>query len=171
MTSSKRSERDESFTTFMREAQPSLLRAAYFLTGGSADLARELVQDALVRTYMAWPRIQRETAMAYTRRILVNARVDHARRLLREVPTAALSESVVDQDASHLERDRLVALLAQLPEQQRKVVVLRYCLDLSERQTADLLNLSIGGVKSAASRGLAALRSIADLSEGKIHER
>ena len=53
----------------------------------------------------------------------------------------------------------MVRLLATLPEQQRKVVVLRYYADLSEQAAADALNISVGSVKSAASRGLATLRT------------
>jgi RNA polymerase sigma factor (sigma-70 family) len=53
----------------------------------------------------------------------------------------------------------VVRLLATLPEQQRRVVVLRYYTDLSEQDTADALNISVGSVKSAASRGLASLRA------------
>lgn len=169
MRGSIQRERDASFTAFMRDAQPPLLRTAYFLCG-DPDLARELVQDALVRTYLAWPKVRQETALAYARRILVNGRADHGRRLRREVPSPVLREVLVDPDTSHVEREQLVELLAQLPEQQRKVIVLRYCADLSERQTADLVGLSVGGVKSAASRGLAALRQLAISSEGIVHE-
>ncbi|WP_374967823.1 SigE family RNA polymerase sigma factor [Terrabacter sp. BE26] len=169
MRESIQKERDASFTSFMRGAQPSLLRTAYFLCG-DPDLARELVQDALVRTYLAWPKVRQETALAYARRILVNGRADHGRRVRREVPSPVLREVLVEADTSHVEREQLVGLLAQLPEQQRKVIVLRYCADLSERQTADLVGLSVGGVKSAASRGLAALRQLAISSEGRVHE-
>ncbi|MER7070571.1 SigE family RNA polymerase sigma factor [Terrabacter sp. NPDC000476] len=169
MRGSVQRERDASFTAFMSGAQPSLLRTAYFLCG-DADLARELVQDAFVRTYLAWPKVRQETALAYARRILVNGRADHGRRVRREVPSPVLREVRVEADTSHVEREHLVELLAQLPEQQRKVVVLRYCADLSERQTADLVGLSVGGVKSAASRGLAALRQLAISSEGRVHE-
>jgi DNA-directed RNA polymerase specialized sigma24 family protein len=52
-----------------------------------------------------------------------------------------------------------VRLLRRLPEQQRKVVVLRYYADQSEAATADLLGITVGAVKSAASRGLASLRA------------
>lgn len=169
MRASGQEERDALFVAFMRDAQPSLLRTAYFLSG-DPDLARELVQDALVRTYLAWPRVRPETALAYARRIVVNGRADHARRVRREVASPGLREVVVDADSSHLEREQLVTLLARLPEQQRKVIVLRYCADLSERETADLVGLSVGGVKSAASRGLAALRLLATSSEGKVRE-
>ncbi|GAA1886744.1 sigma-70 family RNA polymerase sigma factor [Lapillicoccus jejuensis] len=56
------------------------------------------------------------------------------------------------------DRDEIVRLLATLPEQQRKVVVLRYYADLSEQQVADALGVSVGTVKSTASRALATLR-------------
>ena len=63
------------------------------------------------------------------------------------------------------ETQLVVRLLAQLPDQQRRVVVLRYYSDLSEQAVADLLNISVGSVKSAASRGLATLRSQLATSE------
>jgi RNA polymerase sigma factor (sigma-70 family) len=55
-------------------------------------------------------------------------------------------------------RDEVVRLLAALPERQRKVVVLRYYVDLSEQQVADMMGISVGTVKSSASRGPASLR-------------
>lgn len=67
------------------------------------------------------------------------------------------------------DRDALARLLAVLPQRQRTVVVLRYYTDLSEQQTADTLGISVGAVKSAASRGLDALRvALASSAEGSI---
>ena len=69
-----------------------------------------------------------------------------------------------------LSASRQVRLLARLPDQQRRVVVLRYYVDLSEQATADALNISVGSVKSAASRGLATLRAelASTTSEGVV---
>lgn len=53
----------------------------------------------------------------------------------------------------------LTRLLQSLPQRERQVVVLRHYVDLSEREVADLLGVSIGTVKSSASRGLATLRA------------
>ena len=64
------------------------------------------------------------------------------------------------------DRDLVVRLLAGLPDQQRRVVVLRYYTDLSEQAVADLLDISLGSVKSAASRGLAALRTQLTTTDG-----
>ena len=158
MGSAAKRERDAAFTAFVHQASPSLLRTAWLLTGDH-HTAHDLVQAALVRTYVAWPRVRADSALAYTRRVLVNERTDRWRRHGSEVAVAAVpegagrgGESVAD------DRDAVVRLLARLPDQQRRVVVLRYYVDLSEQATADALNISIGSVKSAASRGLSTLR-------------
>lgn len=160
MSRAGKAERDVAFTAFVESASPSLLRTAWLLTGDH-HAAHDLVQAALVRTYVAWPRVRSESALAYARRILVNERTDRWRRHGSEVAVAALPEpssSSLATDGSD-DRDAVVRLLARLPEQQRRVVVLRYYVDLSEQAVADLLNVSVGTVKSTASRGLAALRA------------
>jgi RNA polymerase sigma-70 factor (sigma-E family) len=167
MAASQRSGRDAEFVEFMAAAQPGLLRLARFLTG-SDDLARELTQDALVRAYAAWPRVRREGAVAYTRRIIVNRRVTAWRRSSREEPhnpnDAGLDTPVANAGETE-RRDEVVRLLAALPERQRKVVVLRYYVDLSEQQVAEMMGISVGTVKSSASRGLASLRQHSTLTQ------
>jgi len=150
-------ERDEAFAAFMQSAQPGLLRAAFFLTG-SQDAAHDLTQDALVLTYLAWPKIRADGAYAYARRILVNQRVDRWRRTSREVLTDHSIDPPARADDTADHRDQLVRLLLALPEQQRKVVVLRHLVDLSVEQTADELGLSSGTVKSHHSRAVARLQ-------------
>jgi RNA polymerase sigma-70 factor (sigma-E family) len=163
MSTAGKSERDVAFTAFVESASPSLLRTAWLLTGDH-HVAHDLVQAALVRTYVAWPRVRSESALAYARRILVNERTDRWRRHGSEVAVAVLPEGASSSSSSSSmagsdDRDAVVRLLARLPEQQRRVVVLRYYVDLSEQAVADLLDLSVGTVKSTASRGLAALRA------------
>jgi RNA polymerase sigma-70 factor (sigma-E family) len=162
-----KAERDAAFTAFVEQATPSLLRTAWLLTGDH-DAAHDLVQAALVRTYVAWPRVRPETALAYARRILVNERTDRWRRHGAELAVAAPPETASAPASATEDRDVVVRLLARLPEQQRKVVVLRYYADLSEQATADALNISVGSVKSAASRGLAALRNHLTGIEGGV---
>jgi RNA polymerase sigma-70 factor (sigma-E family) len=167
-----KAERDEAFATFMAEATPSLMRTAFLLTG-SADLAAELVQAALVKTYAAWPRVRPGSALAYSRRILVNQRIDVWRRTRREIPVAEVPAPVgpapgAPGEGAVEDRDSIVRLLACLPERQRKVVVLRYYQDLPETATAEALGVSVGAVKSAASRGLATLRAQLATSEGGV---
>ncbi|WP_372461785.1 SigE family RNA polymerase sigma factor [Antribacter soli] len=157
--------RDAEFVAFMQVAEPVLARMAWLLTG-DVHRAQELVQQALVRTYVAWPRAREGEPLAYARRVLSNARIDTWRRRRREVLVAP--DDVPDRapgtpDAhavAHADRDRLVRALALLAPQRRRVVVLRYLMDLPEQQVAADLGISAGAVKSAASRGLAQLRDL-----------
>lgn len=152
-----KAERDASFTAFMAEATPSLLRTAWLLTG-SHDRAQELVQAAFVKTYAVWPRVRLDSALAYARRILVNEKTDRWRRTSHEV-VGEVPDRPIGTDSSVEHRDEILRLLDLLPAQQRRIVVLRYYQDLPEQQTADTLGISVGAVKSGASRGLATLRT------------
>ncbi|MDQ2850034.1 MAG: SigE family RNA polymerase sigma factor [Actinomycetota bacterium] len=148
------------FAEFFAASHPSLLRTAWLLTGDS-EAAQDLVQAALVKAFVAWPRIREGEALAYTRRILVNENIDRWRRARHEArpaedPLARVPPATAVVD----DRDQIIRMLEQLPEQQRKVVVLRYYADLSESATATALGISLGAVKSASSRGVAKLRSI-----------
>lgn len=152
--------RDEEFAAFMAASTPALARTAWLLCG-DLHLADELVQQALVRTYLAWPRARDRDPLAYARRVLANLRIDTWRRRRREVlvdpvdlPHGARSSSA-DQ---HADRDQLVRALATLTTRQRRVVVLRHLEGLSETEVADDLGVSVGTVKSTASRALARLR-------------
>ncbi len=170
--------RDESFSAFMAGAGPALLRTAWFLTGDT-DRAQELTQAAFVKTYVVWHKIDHATALAYARRCLVNHKIDVWRATRHEVVADLTSSGFEHGTASHSwsrsesqsrdgavatsdHRDDLVRRLSRLPEQQRKVVVLRYYADQSEASVAEALGITVGSVKSAASRGLAALRQHAE---------
>lgn len=153
--------RDAAFSVFVEEQSPRLLRVAIGLTG-SGDAARELLQDALVRTYGAWHRIRRDQAYAYTRTVMANRRIDVWRSTGREVPTDDLPDTASHPGTRTEDHDELARLLDRLPARQRAVVVLRYYEDLSEAEVARTLGISVGAVKSAASRGLATLRTTQD---------
>lgn len=70
-----RATRDAEFSEFAEEATAALTRTAWFLTG-DPHAAEELVQAALVKTYVAWPKVRRGEALAYCRRVLVNHNTD-----------------------------------------------------------------------------------------------
>jgi RNA polymerase sigma-70 factor (sigma-E family) len=151
----------EDFDAFVRARSRPLLQAAWLLTG-DWQTAEDLLQSALVKVYLAWGRIRRDgNAEAYARRVLVTTYVTGWRRRWRgEVPTEILPDRAAWRDefaASDL-RHVVVEALHRLPPRQRAVVVLRYYLDLSEREVAAALGCSEGTVKSQAAKGLAALR-------------
>ncbi|AKU16839.1 SigE family RNA polymerase sigma factor [Luteipulveratus mongoliensis] len=155
------SESDEAFSAFVASSSPQLLRTGWLLCGDE-HLAEELVQEALARVYPRWGRLADGQPLAYARRILVNLNTDRWRRGRRETVAADgdMPERPVDDGSSAaVDRDLLIRLLGALPRRERQVVVLRHYADLSEQQVADLLDVSVGTVKSSASRGLAVMRS------------
>ncbi|WP_242504552.1 SigE family RNA polymerase sigma factor [Promicromonospora panici] len=153
---------DEEFTEFVRDAAPYLHRTAYLLSGDVLQ-AEELVQATFERVYRAWHKARDGSPRAYARRILVNLRIDGWRRRRRETFPGddELQLPPTSDHASHIElRDELVRALARLSATQRRVVVLRHLLDLTEAQVARELGLPLGTVKAANSRGLARLRDL-----------
>ena len=162
-----KAERDAAFTAFVEQATPSLLRTAWLLTGNH-DAAHDLVQAALVRTYVAWPRVRPRPHSRTPAASWSTSAPTGGAGTVRELTVAAPPEGASTPRSETEDRDVVVRLLATLPEQQRKVVVLRYYADLSEQATADALNISVGSVKSAASRGLATLRTQLTGIEGGV---
>ena len=152
---------DDGFVAFATASARRLRHSARLLTGDDSR-AEDLLQTALARTYLHWDRIRAEDPTAYVRRVLYTAHVDWWRRRWRhEYPTgelpdvAAAAGDLADRAA---ERDRLRGALARLTPRERAVVVLRFYEDLGERETAAVLGMAVGTVKSTCSRALAKLR-------------
>ena len=151
-------DRDREFTEFVMVQRATLVRVAALLVSGDVAKAEDVVQTALTRLYLAWPRVRAGTAGAYARRCVVNAALDDRRSLLRrheqvsaELPD--LAAPVQDRDAADL-----VALLGTLPAGMRAAVVLRYVEGLSVAEAANAMGCSEGNVKSQSARGLERLR-------------
>jgi RNA polymerase sigma-70 factor (sigma-E family) len=154
-------ERDADFAAYMAARQPSLLRTAYLLSG-DRHTAEDLVQVAFAKLYLSWDKVQRrELVDGYVRRILVNEHTSLWRRAFkrREVVSDAVPETLSHDRPDDGESAALWAFVQTLPRRQRAVIVLRYYEDLTEAETADVLGISVGTVKSQASRALAAMRS------------
>ena len=157
--------RDEEFADFVAARYRALLRTGLALTGDLGH-AEDLAQSALIKTYLAWGRLRDvANAESYARRTLVRLALrERQRRWHGEISSGRLPEPdpaalVAGQgDSDDLAIDVRRALAA-LPAEQRAVLVLRYLDDQSEAETAHLLGISPGTVKSRASRGLASLRA------------
>jgi RNA polymerase sigma-70 factor (sigma-E family) len=156
----------EDFRDFVVARSAALLRTAYLLTGNRAD-AEDLLQVTLAKTYLAWHRIrEREALDGYVRRVMVNTQNSVWRRkrpetLHDQVPDVSGRDQHADTDL----HDALWTALGTLSKKQRAIVVLRYYEDLSEADTAALLGISVGTVKSTTSRALAALRQDTSLRD------
>ncbi len=149
-------------TELYRAHLPGATRLAYLLTGDRAA-AEDVAQEAFLHAASRIGGLRDETAFgAYLHRAVVNRVRNRARRLRLERSHAADVTPVPYDLPDVATRDRLWAALLRLPSRQRAALVLRFYLDLSEADTADRLGCRPGTVKSAVSRGLAALRT--DLS-------
>ncbi|MCW2614240.1 MAG: polymerase, sigma-24 subunit, subfamily [Frankiales bacterium] len=162
----------EDFRTWVAARSPALLRTAYLLTGSRPD-AQDLLQTALAKTYLSWDRIRdREALDGYVRRVMVNTQTSFwRRRKVDEVTTddvpdrpgrGVAQSDFVDDISPH---DALWTALSSLPRRQRATVVLRYYEDLSEAETARVMGVSVGTVKSTTSRALVRLRDAAGLRD------
>ena len=167
--------RDEEFGAFVAARYRALVRTGLLLSGDTGH-AEDLAQSALIRTYLAWGRLRDPAnAEAYARRTLVRLALRaRQRRWNHEVAADRIPEpglAIVGSGTEDLAVDVRRAL-ATLPSGQRAVLVLRYLDDQSEAETARLLGISPGTVKSRAARGLASLRAAGLLErEGDSHDR
>lgn len=150
------------FDAFVRARTAPLLRAAYVLTGDQHH-AEDLVQTALARTHRAWSNLHATGAAdAYTRKTMYHLQVSWWRRrrvaetLTGEIPAhAGHGPDPTESTALQL---TLRELLLRLPPRQRAVLALRFFDDLTEAQTADVLGVNVGTVKSQTAKALAKLR-------------
>ena len=149
------------FSEFVAARSSSLFRTA-LLVVGDHQLAQDLLQESLVKTYAAWPRLREvSNAEAYTRRVIITTSISWwRRRSSHERPVDHVPDaSAPDQTEWLGDHDELWAVLSSLPPRHRAAVVLRFCEDLSERRTAELMGCSVGSVKRHTSMGLVKLRA------------
>ena len=152
--------RDQEYADFVHARQTHLRRIAYAVSG-DWHRADDLLQTALVKLYVAWPRMHRDgREEAYVRQIIVRANIDESRRpWRRERPGLDGLDAAARSDLPYEERSALFDALQALPVMQRKVVVLRHWLGLSVEQTATELGIATGTVKSHSSRGIEKLQA------------
>lgn len=155
------------FAEYVSARSVALHRAAYLMVG-DVSLAQDLVQEALIRTYVAWSRLRDPAnAEAYTRRAITTIAIDWSRRKARsaERPTGRPPDIAAPGHADRIdEHTWLWQCLRQLPVRQRVAIVLRYYQDLTEAQTAEAMGCRVGTVKSTVSAGMTRLRDLVGAS-------
>ena len=151
--------RDAAFVEYVAARQTHLRRIAYAVCG-DWHRAEDLLQTALTKLYVAWPKVHRDGLPdAYVRRIIVRSSIDEGRRPWHRERVGLDGHDHAQEPGMPVEeRSALFEALQQLPEMQRKVVVLRHWLGLSVDETAGELRISPGTVKSHCTRGLARLQ-------------
>lgn len=166
-----RRQRDVSgFSALVAARSPALFRTAYVVVGDH-QLAQDLLQEALVKAYVAWPRLRDPTrAEAYVRRTIVTTAISwRRRRSFDERPVDSIPEARKPDETDRLAtQDQLWTEVRRLPPRQRAALVLRYYEDLSEAETAALLGCSVGTVKSQVSAALGKLRARVGAHSGVV---
>ena len=157
-----RRDKRNAFETFAEAQQAGLYRLVYSLCG-SRERSEDAVQEALAQVYQRWSRLQ--DPLAYARRVAINAsRTDWRRSHRQDEITDAMAWQPPSQPTSAhnlvLERDALMSALDQLSDRQREVVALRYGSQLTEIETAAVLDIPLGTVKTHNRRALARMREI-----------
>ncbi len=146
------------FVAFVEARQSALVAYGYMLTGSWAD-AEDLVQTALIRCLPLWGRLRDDTTEAYVRKVVARLAWQRRRR------PSATDVSLDGQDFAATAGGSVEPVLdlrralAELPRDQRMVLVLRYWLDLPEYATAEMLGCRVGTVKSRTARALERLRT------------
>lgn len=156
-----RRDEEAEFEAFVASSGRRLLRTAYLLVGDRHH-AEDLLQTALERTARRWGRLS-GVPEAYARTVLANLATDRWRRLAarpRELFGSPPERGLPDVAGDLVVRDALMSALRELTRRQRAVLVLRYFNDLTEPETADVLGISVGTVKSTTSRALGRLRGV-----------
>jgi RNA polymerase sigma-70 factor (sigma-E family) len=153
----------DDFETLFRREFPSMFRLAHLL---GADDPEDVVQEAFARVHARWERLRdRTSAGGYLRTTVINvvrSRAEHRAVERRRTPPAERADVAVSAEAAALDSlgdARMLAALRDLSPRHREALVLRFWLDLSERQIADAMGTSTGTAKSHVSRGLSALRA------------
>lgn len=175
----------DEFRRFAEARSASLLKVAFALLADGPS-AEDAAQTALMRTFRHWRRA-RDNPAGYAWRVLVNVcRDEHRRRRRAPVTLAASVEDALALEGPRAEalvsrvppsgspdgvadRRDLVAAVRLLPYRQREVLVLRFLLDMTVAETAELLAVPEGTVKSATSRTLAQLRHALSPTNLEVH--
>jgi RNA polymerase sigma-70 factor (sigma-E family) len=145
------------FAEYFAARAVALRRLAYALCA-DWHTAEDLVQATFLKLYPRWRRIRAETVDAYVRRTLVNTYLSRRRALRREQVFADIPDSAAP-DRESVEALDIGRALARLPLGQRVLVVLRYLEDVSVAETAAMLGISEGTVKSQTARAARTLRA------------
>jgi RNA polymerase sigma-70 factor (sigma-E family) len=149
------------FRRFVAARWSALQRYAYLLTGDQ-QIAEDVVQTALEKCWRRWRLIHNDSPEAYVRAAVANTAASRRRRRrIAESPLDDVLHPPVapgDHAESQALRSGLWAALAGLPPRRRAVVVLRVWEDRSVAETAQMLGISAGAVKSQLSKAMVELR-------------
>jgi RNA polymerase sigma-70 factor (sigma-E family) len=147
-------------TALYHEHSLGLVRLAFIMLGDTGS-AEDVVQEAFLGLYRRWGGLSdTDNALTYVRSSVLNGcrtllrRQSRRDRVVLAEPDMESAEARALLDEEHRE---VLAAIRRLPDRQREAVVLRFYLELPEDRVAEVMQVSRGTVKSATSRGVAAV--------------
>jgi RNA polymerase sigma factor (sigma-70 family) len=163
------------YEELVRIYQTLAFRTAYVIAGSAAD-AEDAAQSGFVKAYYALDRFREGAPFRpWLLRIVANEarnlnrsagrRTGLALRLAEDRPRDDAAPSPEAAVLSHARSEQLIAAMNKLKEKDRQIISLRYLLELSEAETAEILAISVGTVKSRLSRALDRLRGVMPVEE------
>jgi RNA polymerase sigma-70 factor (sigma-E family) len=157
---------EDAYREYVAARMDRLRRMAYLLCH-DWHTADDLVAGTLLKLYRGWRRAQRvESLDAYVRQILTRTWLDERRRpWRRESATDQVPERVAPPVPA-VDESGLMELLRALPPRRRAVLVLRFYCDQTVEETAAILGIAEGTVKSQTARALDALRAAITVGTG-----
>lgn len=168
------------FAELVRRHQRAALRVAAAVSGSTGDAA-DIVQDAFVNVHRSLGAHRGDGSVrSWMLRVVANHAKNHVRartrRLAREDRHARLDVRTLGDETSavaeaRLDQEALVGALARLSGDDRAVLGCRFLADLSEAETALVLDIAAGTVKSRTSRALGRLRDQLDVHQPKAVNR
>jgi RNA polymerase sigma-70 factor, ECF subfamily len=156
--------RGQDFDDFFRDVYPRACRAARRASGNDT-VAEDAALEALTRAFVRWPKVH---DLPYRDAWVIRVAINEALGQIRSAARKSARLAHVGRDASECPVDAMTSRLAvaaaiqQLPRRQRQAVELRYLADLSENDTAALLGVSNGALKSHLHRAAKSLRLVLD---------
>jgi len=161
--------RDELVAVLYHRHHRELVRLAYGLLGDLGE-AEEVVQDAFAALLSRWSSVRDiQTARGYLRTAVVNGvRGRWRRQRVRNLSDRTLRRDPASKESDVVEQAVVLGALAQLPMRKRECVLLRYYVDLSEIETAAVLGVSVGTVKSQTSKALTQLAALLEPERSEV---
>jgi RNA polymerase sigma-70 factor (ECF subfamily) len=161
---------ERAFEELVRMYQDLAFRTAFLLTRSASD-AEEAAQTGFIKAWTALPRFRRGAPFkpwllrivaneAHNRRRAAGRRAELALRAAAALPPGDAAPSPEGAAVEHERRDELLGLVSRLDERDRDVITCRYFLELSEQETAEVLGVRLGTVKSRTARALARLQEV-----------
>lgn len=150
----------EDFDAFYEATRTRLLHQMYAMTGNLAD-AQDCVQEAYARAWQRWGQVRDHASPeAWLRTVAWRIAASRWRKVKNGVAAMARHGPPSNTPEPSIDNVALVTALKQIPEAQRRAIVLHHLVGLSVDEVAQEMGVANGTIKARLSRGRSALATL-----------